>query len=225
MREMEHEEAIETMAAERYALGELDKMDREAFEEHFFDCPVCAESVQTGMSMMDGGRAHVRSHSSSNVKPFPRPARAPAWLSAAAAFAAFGIIGYQNLVTMPALVAERDAARTPQVMTPAYHEGAVRAEAGKPTEVSAPRGGFGLLQFDITPQSPAPQQYVAEVRDARGRSIFSVPVSIEQANETVNLLLPAGTWPSGQYQLVVHAVRDGSRRGEVVSFPFVVRVQ
>jgi hypothetical protein len=42
---MEHEEAVETYAAERYFLGEMDRAEEGAFEEHFFACTECGQSV------------------------------------------------------------------------------------------------------------------------------------------------------------------------------------
>ena len=35
---MDHSEAVQLMATERYLLGELSPDQREAFEEHFFEC-------------------------------------------------------------------------------------------------------------------------------------------------------------------------------------------
>jgi hypothetical protein len=43
---VKHEEAVDTMAAERYVLGELHETEREQFEEHFFSCPECAQDVR-----------------------------------------------------------------------------------------------------------------------------------------------------------------------------------
>jgi hypothetical protein len=43
---MEHEQAIEIEAAERYVLGRLSAEEHEAYEEHFFSCQECAEEVR-----------------------------------------------------------------------------------------------------------------------------------------------------------------------------------
>jgi hypothetical protein len=43
---MEHDEAIRLEAAERYVAGELSPAERDAFEDHFFDCPHCAREVR-----------------------------------------------------------------------------------------------------------------------------------------------------------------------------------
>ena len=43
---MDHTEAVQLMATERYLLGELSAEQREAFEEHFFECYECALDVR-----------------------------------------------------------------------------------------------------------------------------------------------------------------------------------
>ena len=43
---MEHQQAKEMHAAEKYVLGELPGELREQFEEHYFDCAECALDVR-----------------------------------------------------------------------------------------------------------------------------------------------------------------------------------
>ena len=45
---MNHDEAVQEMATERYLLDELSPELREAFEEHMFDCQECAFDVRAG---------------------------------------------------------------------------------------------------------------------------------------------------------------------------------
>ncbi len=42
----EHRAAVESMAAERYVLGEMEPAERDAFEDHFFDCAECSSDVR-----------------------------------------------------------------------------------------------------------------------------------------------------------------------------------
>ncbi len=54
---VEHDEAIATVAAERYLLGELSSTEREDFEEHYFSCPICAEGIRDLARLTGGVRA------------------------------------------------------------------------------------------------------------------------------------------------------------------------
>lgn len=51
---MTHQQAIDKHAAERYLLQEMPELERFAFEEHFFDCQICAEDVRTGALIQEG---------------------------------------------------------------------------------------------------------------------------------------------------------------------------
>jgi len=48
-----HDEAVSTMATERYMLGELSAEDRDAFEAHYFDCEVCAYGVKACQDLIE----------------------------------------------------------------------------------------------------------------------------------------------------------------------------
>ena len=54
---MTHEEAVSTLASERYLLEEMSGPERETFEEHYFSCVECADDVRAGGVMRDGVRA------------------------------------------------------------------------------------------------------------------------------------------------------------------------
>ena len=54
---MTHQQALDTMAAERYLLDEMTEIEKHAFEEHFFDCADCAHEVRLGEQI----RVEVRS--------------------------------------------------------------------------------------------------------------------------------------------------------------------
>ena len=43
---MDHSEAVTKKMAESYLLEELTPEQRDAFEEHYFDCPECAKDVK-----------------------------------------------------------------------------------------------------------------------------------------------------------------------------------
>src|ERR1043166_802969 len=48
IRTINHDEAVKDLMAERYLLGELNAVDREAYELHLFSCNACFEQVKVG---------------------------------------------------------------------------------------------------------------------------------------------------------------------------------
>ena len=53
---MDHAEALKTKATEKYFLGELTPQQREAYENHYFDCHECAADVKSTALLMDNAR-------------------------------------------------------------------------------------------------------------------------------------------------------------------------
>jgi hypothetical protein len=182
---VEHQEAIETHAAEGYLLGDLTAADHEAFEEHFADCDTCFADVRDGATVMSAVRVDARE-------------KKPAWgglrnlipLAAAASFAVF----------VPTIVYQRiqlAEARQPHIV-PIVSVSDNRAAR----ETLHGRGPF-TLEFPIPPTQPPP--YKCAIVDARGRKIRDVPeiVTAVQAKEAVPLDIPAGLLDAGNYSLVV----------------------
>src|SRR5713101_8336644 len=104
---MNHNEAIQMQAAEKYILGELPAVLRDGYEEHFFDCAECALDVKAAAVFADTTREVLRQEKASSVSKDPIPARGE-WLRwfrpviAVPAFAALLlVVGYQNLVSIP----------------------------------------------------------------------------------------------------------------------------
>src|SRR5262245_40943991 len=67
---MEHSEAIDMKAAERYVLGDLSVSEVEEFERHFFDCPQCSEELRMLSVLQENARAVF-------VEPIPGPRAEP----------------------------------------------------------------------------------------------------------------------------------------------------
>ena len=69
---MRHKDAIRDNAVERYLLGEMTEDQRAIFEEHYFDCPVCAVDVTDGTRMMMAGQLVATEDPQTwNVVPMP----------------------------------------------------------------------------------------------------------------------------------------------------------
>ncbi len=57
---MNHEEATNRQAVDRYLLGEFSTAERDEYEEHFFECPTCAKEIQTGLALEANARTVFR---------------------------------------------------------------------------------------------------------------------------------------------------------------------
>ena len=171
---MEHQQAMDTLAIERYLLEEMPQDEREAFEEHFFSCAECAEDARAAAQMLDGvagglaradGATVTNSHRR-DVLPFPLPERrwqtslALPW--AAAALLAIGL-GYQTIEGP--LASPRDADSFP--LTPATLRPASR---GQEAVVSPGPGGIVTLAVDLG-GAQADNDLAYEVVRADGKAI------------------------------------------------------
>src|SRR5947209_2274446 len=105
---MSHDEAIDTHAAERYLLGELAGEPRDAFEEHFFDCHLCAADVQDGAALVAGIRTAARDASPFLARRAARRRNMTTPLAAAASLLV-ALLAYQEIGIIRPL--KRDLAR------------------------------------------------------------------------------------------------------------------
>src|SRR6266481_4099882 len=54
--QMTHQEAVDTLAVERYLLDEMSDEHRQTFEEHYFQCETCADDLRIATAMLQGAR-------------------------------------------------------------------------------------------------------------------------------------------------------------------------
>ena len=54
---MNHTEAVNMQAADRYLLGELSESESSDFEEHYFVCAECAAELESGAILVENTRA------------------------------------------------------------------------------------------------------------------------------------------------------------------------
>jgi len=80
---MDHHEALRSQCAERYVAGELAALDRDNFEDHFFECPECAEEVRWELIFKANARSVLKNEAAKAAKIGPN-LRRPLWFSLAA---------------------------------------------------------------------------------------------------------------------------------------------
>ena len=89
---MDHNEAVKNHAAEKYFLGELAGAEREAFEEHFFDCQDCAADVKTTAILIDNVRETLRTSTKKSPSREARTIGFLSWWRPAYSFAAIALL-------------------------------------------------------------------------------------------------------------------------------------
>jgi hypothetical protein len=239
---MDHSEAVQQMAAERYLLSELTPEARDAFEEHVFDCPECALDLRAAAAFVDeakvqlppmiaqqGTQQQPTPPLSSAVKPKARRDRWFSWARPAFAMPAFAamllVLGYQNFVTFPAL---RMEATQPRLLSWVPVHGATRG--GEHISISADHEHGVALPIDLSqepasaePGAPAYTSFTFDLLDSHGKLIWSGALSAAPAGDTsqhVLLAIPGGRLHSGTYTVAVSGVDPHGTRIPIDRYGF-----
>ena len=241
---MEHTQAIQLKAAERYVLGELPSDLRDQYEEHFFSCVECAEEVNLAAAFVENSRAAMGSEPVLPPVRLPvsatreRPA-ASGWFGAflrpsfaVPVFAALLLlVSYQTFLVIPRLkgaapqsVATLGAA--PQALA-SFSLLTAASRGGEALTVKVAPGQPFSLYFDIPPDGHY-SSYICEIGNSAGVAEFSLNISAEQAKNAVQLLIPSSSLGPGKHVLVVRGLgMQGSAAGsatEVARYPFTLVV-
>ena len=94
---MDHGEALQQMAAERYLLNELTPDAREAFEAHFFECSECALDLRAGAAFVEEAKTQLPEIAGPSPAPVPSKPKVKrewwlGWLQPAFAAPAFATL-------------------------------------------------------------------------------------------------------------------------------------
>ncbi len=219
---MDHSQAIETQAAERYLLGELSASEAEDFEQHYFECTDCAEAVESGGAFIANARAVLGrpSRPAPASPPVPRtPFRflslQPQWafaLASAAAVAFAGIALYQGAIVIPRL---EHLLANPVILPAIQLAGASRGEAAP---IRVPRGvPFVPLSADIPPDVRSAQYRCVLTR--AGQNVFAVTGPAPVDAQPITVLVPAGKLSSGDYELTIFG-ENGPENDKITTYRF-----
>jgi Putative zinc-finger len=221
---MNHNEAIQQMVAERYLLGELTPEQRDAFEEHAFDCRDCSLDLRAGSAFIDTARVELPklvAASPAPALPTARPIKKKidwqSWLRPAFAIPAFAallaVVSYQNLSTIPAL---RKTATEPSVLpSTAFHTG-TRGSAHM--LVQADRTHGVALSIEL-PQNSSVATYSFTLYDPQGKELWARTLAASKAGASgdgiVSLVIPGAGLVQGSYTLSIAGVDAQGTRTEI----------
>jgi hypothetical protein len=249
---MEHQQAVQNLAVESYLLGHMSPLERDAFEEHFFECSLCGEDVRAAAKFMEDARNIL---SASNLgeeagaddrltsgRPIPdsfptarKPGggRTPGWLvwlkpqfAAPALAALLLVVGLQSLRIIPSLKRQVEEAEAPQAVPSTVLHRAVR---GDTSTLTVQKGTAVMLTLDL-PEAPAkgtPLQFIIEsAGENGGKEALRVSGTAPEPGRFVNLIIRRLEIPSGQYTVVAElAASPGTHGKELGRFPFRLELQ
>jgi Putative zinc-finger len=224
---MNHEQAVRQSATERYLMGELSPESRDEFEEHFFECSECAHDVRAGSLFIEQSKRVLAEKPEPVAVPQRVPASASAgflaWLRPAWAVPVFamllGVLGYQNLVTYPQLRASLDQ---PQVLS--WVSLNTRTRGSSTTSIAA-RRGKPLVLFVNIPPDPRYTQYFADIYNPAGKIDASLPVALQEGEDTVAIQIPTGNRQPGTYAVALRGIDSSGQNKEISRTQFELGIE
>ena len=217
---MTHSDAVKDQMVERYFLGELKDEQRDAFEEHYFECATCAEDVRLTAAFQANAKAVFSERERASVRAAVRGngwsfwswwSPAPAWITAGVLLC---MTIWQSAIRIPGLERQVQFAQSARVVPAAV----LRAETrGDLNAISLPRGASSLLLiFDVN-DAPSTPTSTAELRSESGAAIFSQRIDTPAAGTSMHLLVPAAQLAPGSYTLTIRGEnRDNNLPGETI---------
>jgi len=222
---MDHNEATQQMAAERYLLGELTPELRDAFEEHAFDCSECSIDLRAGAAFIGAAKVELPKIAKTSaalpkpeiVRPTKKKMDWQAWLRPAFAVPVFAallaLVAYQNLDTIPSL---RKAANEPSILpSTAFHAG---TRGAAHTSVQADHSKGAALSIEL-PQDSGYTSFAFDLYDSQGKPLWTrtvvVSKTISDGDGTVSLLIPGSALTQSSYSLAIIAVDGTGTRTEI----------
>ena len=214
---MNHQEALQQNATEKYLLNELDPEVRDQFEEHLFDCQDCAIDVRAAAMFVEQSKVILAESPASAVVKQPARSEAKAgflaWLRPAFAVPVFAlllaVIGYQNFVTYPGLM---QAANEPKIGP--WVSVNVDTRGSETKQVKAhPGQGFGVL-LNLPPEDGF-ASYAVDLYNPAGKLEWSGPISIAPADEARQIYIPGRNRLPGTYALVVRGINAAGESKEL----------
>jgi len=205
-----HDEAVKDLMAERYLLGELNAVEREAYELHLFSCDACFEQVKVGTEFV----THLRHIGTDDPQP-PVPGfmgRLMANVRQPLPVTMFGLLlmvggfsVHQNL-EISYLKEPRPEIRS--VLTGIAHG------SSEIHLIRVPRNSALSLNVEYAPKGEF-ISYRAQILSSYGKALYTVALPETQVGTTATIALPADALKPAQYSMVVFGRRSDGTQEEV----------
>ncbi|HVW76103.1 MAG TPA: zf-HC2 domain-containing protein [Alloacidobacterium sp.] len=228
---MDHTEAVNQYAVEKYLLGELSPEVRDAFEEHYFGCEECAADLRAAAVFIAQAKKEL---ARPDIISMPAPATKekgklfhfPAILRPAFAVPAMAamlaIIAFQNVVTVPHLRQEASIASQPQIL-PSVNLVDGGSRGAEIRTVAATAHQPFLLFVDVPTESRF-TGYLCALYSPSGKMVWQITVTPSQAINTLPIQVPADNAEAGVNTLVVQGI-SSEAPVELVKYRFLLQIR
>ena len=208
---MDHEQAIQTQASMRYALGELTPAERDSFEEHFADCSHCMSDVELSSALAANAKEVFRERAlwgdrpKGNAwlrwRPFPALALSAALNLVLVAGLGYGLLRFHRAA--PGDVAQSAELESVEIV-PVH--GTTRGSEGPAQVVRVSRRPM-ILTFDL----PQPYEHYFYSIDRDGSAVLSDKVSVPDGQDSLNLPIQGARLSPGEYRVTVTGTTGAMR--------------
>jgi hypothetical protein len=229
---MNHQEALQEMAVERYLLGELSGASLDSFEEHLFECQECTADAKAGASFIEATRTELNAPSRA-VAPIPK--LIPAWTSwftspwtlGPALAACLLALCFQTFVQQPRMRQEIAQMQAPSVLNPLVLANA-GARGNSVPEIVAPAHGSFVISLDV-PATGGFSSYLCSLHAPDGSLLWQTTVTPEQAHDALLINIPTGKTKEGLNTFLVQGLpisdTSNGRLVDLASYRFHLKVQ
>ena len=235
---MDHQEIINANLLDRYLLGEMAEPERDAFEEHYFSCPVCAEELVTAAKFVDNARRPLLQLEAEGTPmetevrvtkgDSPAARETPAdpvwqpdswwdrWLSLAPKPVLAGACGCLAI----ALAWQSVPVTVQPEVTGSYFVTATRDGSLAPRRILVNPGQERVaLLFNYTDATVPQFEFVLE--NAEGRAVRQFDGDAPRDTNDIQVMVPLSGLRSGVYTL---RVKDAATHADVAALPFELAI-
>ncbi|HEX7681480.1 MAG TPA: zf-HC2 domain-containing protein [Thermoanaerobaculia bacterium] len=199
------------MAAERYVLGEMEPAERDAFEDHFFDCAECSSVVREETKIGAG----VGTEEASTA---PRAGRFNGWAVAASVLVAS--LAVENAVLIPRLAHSQIVVAQSEPAGAIAHLVSFEADRAPAGVIAIHPADSVVLNGQIPPENAHQPVYIFAVRDGAQHTRELARFSKLDTTVPILITIRPGFFASGNYTLLL---RGGEREVALSTFTLEVR--
>ncbi|HEX5432593.1 MAG TPA: zf-HC2 domain-containing protein [Candidatus Angelobacter sp.] len=205
---MNHQQAVNEHATERYLLREMNAEERRAFEEHYLDCADCLEAVTFGAEFLDAGRQIAPEMSARSAVRVPswRERLLPAvsgWFRPVPALAfalllCLGGIAYQaNTIHR-----QQNKIASLQDLRPDFRFLLTGETRGEARIIRVPRNAQLSIEVEFTPGAEY-TPYRADLLSDNEKLKYSMPLSVGPNQDSISFSIPAAQLDAGNYSVII----------------------